>query len=93
MRNYFPKQLCLTLSKLYIVPVGFVAPPSPKVDVARYPMDSFVFLTYAINDERWKPLNFGSQGQRSRSNLTHKPLKPCGQATEYNLCPSLESYT
>ena len=36
-------------------------------------------------------MNFLSQGQRSRSTLARKPVKPCGLATEYNLCSSLIS--
>ena len=75
MRNYFPKQPSgaplHTLSKLYYVPVGFVAPPpksilldmrSPKVFVDRYRMICLVLHTYVINDERWNPMNFESQG-------------------------------
>ena len=92
-----------TYSKLYDVPVGFVAPSHPRkvycficghrrVFVDRYRMICLVLYTYVIYDVRWNPMNFGSQGYRSRSTLAHKPFKPCGHATEYNLSPSLISH-
>ena len=40
-----------------------------------------------MDDERRNPIDFGSQGQRSRSTLA-LCIRHCGQDTDYSFCPN-----